>query len=152
MYADADADADAEADADADADAQVDAEGKDSAERSVERSLGLFTSLDQFVRTSSLGEFPARLHLIRAFAAQVLATTDTSASSNAERHEARQLGRVLLSLWRYYSQFLPEVRGVLAQGRGPIEAKLKQEVKVSSTDSSTSTSAAITTPTITARA
>ena len=59
---------------------------------------GLFQPLDDFLRTSNVGEFFARLQMVRAFAAQLgSASSSTGGSGNA-------LGTVLQGLWHYYSQ------------------------------------------------
>lgn len=70
---------------------------------------GLFQPLDDFLRTSTVGEFFARLQMLRAFAAQLLESSSVSAatgtnSSTARAGGARALATVLLGLWQYYSQ------------------------------------------------
>lgn len=54
---------------------------------------GLFKPLDDFLRTSSVGEFFSRLLMIRAFAAHLRAVSSAQALAN-----------VLEGLWQYYAQ------------------------------------------------
>lgn len=60
---------------------------------------GLFKPLDDFLRTSSVGEFFARLQMLRAFTAQLAAGGVGEGSSGT-----KALATVLQGLWRYYSQ------------------------------------------------
>lgn len=59
---------------------------------------GLFQPLDDFLRTSTMGEFFARLQMVRAFAAQLGSACSPSATGG------NALGTVLQGLWQYYSQ------------------------------------------------
>lgn len=66
----------------------------------------MFGSLDDFIRTSSIGEFFVRLQMLRAFAAQLTrkdAAIDGAVGSG--KSEARKaLANLLHHLWRHYSQ------------------------------------------------
>lgn len=61
---------------------------------------GLFQPLDDFLRTSNVGEFFARLQMVRAFAAQLGAGAGFGYSAAG----GSALGNVLHGLWQYYSQ------------------------------------------------
>lgn len=65
---------------------------------------GLFQPLDDFLRTATIGEFFARLQMVRAFTAQI---TDTARMNGLEDQRSRSshaLAAVLQGLWLYYSQ------------------------------------------------
>lgn len=119
----------------------------------------IFDILNSFLSRSNVGEFPTRLHLVRLFALQLHQDTvlsnvnidiingslDGSLSDvvSAERvlpiaEDAsslkKQLARVVMGVWRYYEQFLSAVRRFQDLLRGPIERRLKGEVKIGKWD------------------
>ena len=87
-----------------------------------------YSSLDSYLKGCRLGEFPARLHLVRAFAAELAARASPAQAGSVT------LARVVYALWRFYSLFLPDVRARMATGRAPLEAKLKEAVKLAKWD------------------
>ena len=81
------------------------------------------TALEEFLRGASLGEFERRVTLLWAFYSH--ATLD-AASAPAWA----PLAALLCTLHRYYMQFVDDVNRVLDAARLPIEAKLKDHVKL----------------------
>jgi hypothetical protein len=85
----------------------------------------VFSLVDSFVRASSVGEFTFRLQILRIFALQGVLTAQgfgssqgptakstnmTTSAAAAARQQARTAAaHVLLGVWQFYSQFLPEV-------------------------------------------
>ena len=81
------------------------------------------TALEEFLRGASLGEFERRVTLIRAFYG--VAALDAASSPSWSPRAA-----LLCTLHRYYLQFVGDVKHVLEAARLPIEAKLKDHVKM----------------------
>jgi midasin len=81
------------------------------------------TALEEFLRGASLGEFERRVTLLWAFYGH--ATLDAAASP-----AWAPLAALLCTLHRYYLQFVDDVNRVLDAARLPIEAKLKDHVKL----------------------
>jgi hypothetical protein len=119
----------------------------------------IFDILNSFLSRSNVGEFPTRLHLVRLFALQlhqdtVLSninidiadiTLDGTLSDGISTEGVlpvaedasslkKQLARVVMGVWRYYEQFLSAVRRFQDLLRGPIERRLKGEVKIGKWD------------------
>jgi MoxR-like ATPase len=124
----------------------------------------IFTTLDGFLRTSVVGEFPTRLHLLRLFALQLqleckvntFSESQSSASAPATSEKAKRkarrsgvpgataanpmlllkarLANIVTGIWQYYDQFLPIVRNFQDLLKGPIQTKLKGEVKIGKWD------------------
>jgi len=91
----------------------------------------LTKALDSFFLTAGLGDYSERLCLLESFAEEVMADWAENAPSAPER---LALGRVLKSLWKHYSQFLPIIDAAKQNLRGPIEKRLKDEVQLSKWD------------------
>ena len=111
------------------------------------REAELFGVLDEFTRTSSVGEYATRILLLRSFAAQyetedaVQALAEVEARPRAAERQPRissnaaASARIMRSLWRYHAQFLPDVEKHHATtGRGPVERKLLSEVQLARWD------------------
>ena len=81
------------------------------------------TALEEFLRGASLGEFERRVALLWVFHGHV--SLDAAASP-----AWTPLAALLCTLHRYYRQFVADVNGVLDAARVPIEAKLKDHVKL----------------------
>ena len=123
--------------------------------------LSIFDILNSFLKRSVVGEFPTRLHLVRLFALQLhqdslptahAKSKDTnsidsidmkidgdiankeSTKTPPEQSLKTRLARVVMGVWRYYQQFLPAVRKFQDLLRGPIERRLKGEVKIGKWD------------------
>ena len=91
----------------------------------------LVKALDTFVLTSPLGEFEERLKLLEACAKQL--QVEYNASEKCSKWRLHQ-SRALFSIWCYYEQFSPFLSSKLDTLRTPIEAKLKDEVKLAKWD------------------
>eukprot|EP00563_Minutocellus_polymorphus_P011097 CAMPEP_0181061420 /NCGR_PEP_ID=MMETSP1070-20121207/22512_1 /TAXON_ID=265543 /ORGANISM="Minutocellus polymorphus, Strain NH13" /LENGTH=5087 /DNA_ID=CAMNT_0023141375 /DNA_START=277 /DNA_END=15540 /DNA_ORIENTATION=+ len=91
----------------------------------------LTKALDSFFLTAGLGDFSERLCLLESFAEEVMSDCAENGPSPPER---LALGRVLKSVWKHYSQFLSIVDAAKQSLRGPIEKRLKDEVKLSKWD------------------
>lgn len=73
---------------------------------------GLFQPLDDFLRTSSVGEFFSRLQMVRAFAAHLRAVSDSQhktvsdvgGAEDVSEERGGALANVLEGLWKYYEQ------------------------------------------------
>lgn len=72
--------------------------------------IGLFQPLDDFLRTSNVGEFFARLQMVRAFAAQLGSASSEASSATA----GSPLGTVLQGLWQFYSEVFKIINVVLS--------------------------------------
>ena len=81
------------------------------------------TALEEYLRGASLGEFERRVALLWLFHGHV---SLDAASSPAWA----PLAALLCTLHRYYRQFVVDVNRVLDAARLPIEAKLKDHVKL----------------------
>ncbi|CAM9174987.1 unnamed protein product, partial [Phaeothamnion confervicola] len=110
----------------------------------------LLSLLDDFLRTSAVGEFPARLELVRAFSAQLLcgggsaATADCAPAAEAGGDGAAErdaadgtMAYVMFSLWRYYQQYSDDVRAARDAVRGSVERRLKEAAKLGRWDGQT---------------
>lgn len=92
----------------------------------------LFDALDLLLRGSPLGEFEARLALLRAFAVEAHTTHIDDGGSGPG-----PVGRMLRLLVQYYMQFLPAVRARLQRVRAPLQQKLKDEARLCRWDDQT---------------
>ncbi|XP_078617566.1 midasin-like [Branchiostoma floridae x Branchiostoma japonicum] len=80
------------------------------------------SSLKQFLECSSLGEFPARLQMVRDFHCHAAAVADNK--------QQAVVANVLWNLHCYYRQFLPTVQDTIKDLRAPVEKELKGFVKI----------------------
>ncbi|CAN0109706.1 unnamed protein product [Ectocarpus sp. 6 AP-2014] len=108
----------------------------------LDHARGLFQPLDDFLRTSNIGEFFARLQMLRAFAAQLCSSSDGATTAfrddpKTRTTRAQALGIVVQGLWQYYSQFSEEVENARSLVRKSIEKKLKEEAKLAKWDEQT---------------
>lgn len=87
--------------------------------------------MDSFFLTAGLGDFSERLCLLESFAEEA---TKDCAKTRFSAPDRLALGRVLMSFWKHYSQFLPIIDNAKQNLRGPIEKRLKDEVKLSKWD------------------
>ena len=91
---------------------------------------GLVPLLDEFVVSSPIGQYEARLNMLLAF------------SSHAEHLSCSQLDdpkrtfvrvhRILRSTWRYYYQFVPRVRSSLLGRQAELEKEVHDFIKLAS--------------------
>ncbi|CAG8452138.1 711_t:CDS:10 [Ambispora gerdemannii] len=98
-------------------------------------------SLDQFLQSSKLGDFPARLDLIHSFYLHLCVNLEfQKAPKERDDQEAaatissyyNQAADALYNVYKYYSQFLFQHDKSLAEMRKPIEKDLKDFVKLAS--------------------
>ncbi|XP_056015325.1 midasin-like isoform X2 [Ostrea edulis] len=84
-------------------------------------------TLKEFLERSTLGEFEARLGMLRSFHCQtVYYCSEDSLNKSTQDH----MMRLLWNLHQFYCQFLPLVRDKIQQLRQPIEKELKGFVKI----------------------
>jgi midasin (ATPase involved in ribosome maturation) len=88
-------------------------------------SSSVVDALDAFLRTSSMGEYPERLELVRSFAAHCAELGEWG------RHE------ILLNLWRYYDQFSSEITAAREKLKAPIAKSLREEARLGKWDEQT---------------
>ena len=87
--------------------------------------------MDTFLLSSSLGEFKERLDLVETFATQI--SLMNSQSAHVEPSQSK-VARMLFSLMSFYRQFTPMLDSRLGELRRPIEARLRDEVKLAKWD------------------
>lgn len=111
---------------------------KDVPSTTTDYGRDLFNTLDGFMRSAVVGEFPARLHLLRLFACQLLGQFSSRFTHKQSKYgplSVERLGCIVYNLWRYYEQFLPTVRKFQEILKTPIYQKLNDEIKISKWDS-----------------
>ena len=86
----------------------------------------LTAPLQQFIETSPLGEFPARLQMLLSVHRQMVCDGATGETKGQRGH----LCALLWNLYQYYSQFYTVVERHLQTLRKPIEQKVKDYVKI----------------------
>ena len=86
----------------------------------------VFDAVDGFLRSSVVGEFPTRLHLIRFFAMELQACRSGGFDA--------KLSHLVTGLWEYYSQFLPAVRNFQDSLRALLDERVKDTVKLAKWD------------------
>ncbi|XP_062606102.1 midasin-like, partial [Saccostrea cucullata] len=99
-------------------------EGSDSKEKDLSEVM---RTLKEFMERSNLGEFEARLGMLKSFHCQTmyLCTEATEGGTGSQG-----MMNLLWNLHQFYSQFLPLVREKIQQLRQPIEKELKGFVKI----------------------
>ncbi|AQK86708.1 ribosome export associated1 [Zea mays] len=106
----------------------------------VDDDLSIIRSVEEFVQTSSLGEYKRRLHILFAFHGEISAGASLgSYSSNA----VKKIQNILYSVFGYYMQFLSLVHGKIEEGKKNIEKELKDHVKLYSWEQAPYSSASI---------
>lgn len=94
----------------------------------------IFSILEGLLKSSNVGEFPTRLHLVRVFAAQLLFESQSSNGTNNHTATKRKLANLVYGVWRYYEQFLPAVRKFQDTLSNPIQTRIKNEIKIGKWD------------------
>ncbi|KAI3759776.1 hypothetical protein L6452_07827 [Arctium lappa] len=84
-------------------------------------------SLEEFIQTSSIGEFRKRLQLVFAFHGHI--STARSQGSNSSRGHDDNV-KILYNTFGFYVQFLPIILEQLASNRKSIEAELNELLKL----------------------
>jgi MoxR-like ATPase len=94
---------------------------------------------NSYLMESSVGEYGLRLHIIRAFAVEMMtALTTARALNSSETQWFMMLSNAIVSIWRYHAQFLPSIRLFQEKIKAPIEQKIEDEVKMGKWDRMTS--------------
>lgn len=98
-----------------------------------------FDWLDSFIRRSVVGDFAAKLHLIRLLALHLqfhfLVGNNHKCSGNPMMEN---LVNVVSGVWQYYQYFLPLVRSHQQQLREPIQTRVKNEIVLEHWDTKSS--------------
>ncbi|XP_014672453.1 PREDICTED: midasin-like [Priapulus caudatus] len=101
-------------------------------ERKAEEESGtitqLISSLQQFVESSPLGEFHARLDMLLAFHCQLVSVSEHDPA--AASRDAGALMRVMWNTHAYYAQFSVGVAAEIDRQRAPVETALRNFVKI----------------------
>lgn len=100
---------------------------------------GLLAALQEYIETSSYGEFPTRLHLLVSFyyqfqAETALNTSSAVGSANLSKTNATALVTMLYNVYRYYAQFLPLLQVEMFKLKETVQAKLEDFIKISKWD------------------
>ncbi|XP_023760194.1 midasin [Lactuca sativa] len=90
-------------------------------------SQSTIASLDDFIRTSSIGEFRKRLQLVSAFHGHI--STGISQGSNLSRGHEDNV-RILYNTFGFHIQFLPIILERLADNRKSIQVELNELMKL----------------------
>uniref|UniRef100_A0A6N2MX25 AAA+ ATPase domain-containing protein n=1 Tax=Salix viminalis TaxID=40686 RepID=A0A6N2MX25_SALVM len=86
-------------------------------------------SLEDFIRTSSIGEFRARLQLLFALHGQITAGKCLEVQNYLSPRQEKNL-QVLYNVFGYYIQFLPRILEDIEANRKGIEMELKEILKL----------------------
>ncbi|XVF74359.1 hypothetical protein PTKIN_Ptkin13bG0104300 [Pterospermum kingtungense] len=84
-------------------------------------------SLEEFIQTSSVGEFRKRLQLLFAFLGQIITGRSLEIYSSTWQEENI---KILYNLFGFYIQFLPIVMELIESNRTKIETELKELLKL----------------------
>ncbi|XP_076884991.1 midasin-like [Bidens hawaiensis] len=90
-------------------------------------SQATMQSLEEFIQTSSIGEFNKRLQLVFSFHGHI-STAVSQKSSLSRGHEDNV--KILYNTFGFYIQFLPIILEQLASNRKSIEGELKELLKL----------------------
>ncbi|KAJ4957407.1 hypothetical protein NE237_024518 [Protea cynaroides] len=93
-----------------------------------EDNLSTIESLEEFIQTSSIGEFKKRLQLLFAFHGQI--NTRICLKYYSSRCMMENL-KILYNVFGYYVQFLPIISEHIDANRRKIETELKEHLKLS---------------------
>lgn len=86
----------------------------------------VFEAVDGFLRTSVVGEFPTRLHIVRFFALELQ-------SCHSKGFESK-LAHLVTGLWEYYHMFLHTLRNFQNGLRSLLDEKVKDTIKLAKWD------------------
>uniref|UniRef100_A0A0D9XKA7 Midasin n=1 Tax=Leersia perrieri TaxID=77586 RepID=A0A0D9XKA7_9ORYZ len=98
-----------------------------SCDISKNEELSIIKSVEEFVQTSSVGEFKRRLHLLLAFHGEIADAASVGAYSSSS---LKKIQNILYNLFGYYMQFLPLILDQIEAGKVSIEKDLKDQVKL----------------------
>ncbi|KAJ7673557.1 hypothetical protein B0H17DRAFT_1208374 [Mycena rosella] len=109
----------------------ADREGQDSESSSLSDYLAtLMPLLDDFIRTSPLGQFHARMQLLRSFEMYCIHLAGTKTGSFQET--LNRVHRILHATQSYYSLFSVQVSNKLSEQRNVLEKELRGFIKLAS--------------------
>ena len=100
----------------------------------------VFRILDGMMRSSTIGEFPTKLHLLRLFSLQLLQEANSTVQKKQGDHSSiitsckQEVGNLTYGVWRYYEQFLQIVRNFQDLLRAPIQQAVEGEAKLGQWD------------------
>lgn len=86
-------------------------------------------SLEEFIRTSSIGEFRARLQLLFSLHGQITAGRCLEVQNYSSMRQEKNL-QILYNVFGYYIQFLPRILEDIEANRKGIEMELKDILKL----------------------
>lgn len=91
----------------------------------------ILKTVDTFLRSSSVGEFPTRLHMIRAIALMLLEPHENQIKPTPEQ---QRVSKLILGTWQLFSQYLVDTRRFQDLLRKPLLQRVKDEVKLGKWD------------------
>ncbi|XP_061171072.1 midasin-like [Saccostrea echinata] len=100
-------------------------ENLETEERDMSEVMG---TLKEFMERSNLGEFEARLGMLRSFHCQTMYLCTEATEGRTQSQD--DMMSLLWNLHQFYSQFLPLVKEKIQKLRQPIEKELKGFVKI----------------------
>ncbi|KAH7927800.1 midasin [Leucogyrophana mollusca] len=86
--------------------------------------------LDDFLRSSNLGQFESRMGLLRSF--EYFVDSLAQAKSRDQRMALQRVQLILHATWRYYQHFTPQVAASLAEQRHLLEKEVQGFIKLAS--------------------
>ncbi|KIK92495.1 hypothetical protein PAXRUDRAFT_571192 [Paxillus rubicundulus Ve08.2h10] len=86
--------------------------------------------LDEFMQSSSLGQFQARLDLLQSFG--VFIRHVVPQESGIQKEALRRVGHIVHSSWRYFRIFTPQLSASLADQRCALEKEVQAFIKLAS--------------------
>lgn len=86
--------------------------------------------LDQFIQSSSLGQFQVRLDLLRSFEGFIHYVAPRA--SHIHQEALLQVGRIVHSTWRYFHLFVPQLSTLLGDQRRALEKEVEAFIKLAS--------------------
>ncbi|KAJ1295332.1 hypothetical protein BS78_01G216000 [Paspalum vaginatum] len=99
---------------------------------SMDTDLSIIKSVEEFVQTSSIGEFKRRLHILLAFHGEISSGASVGAYSSHPLYSTavKKIQNILYNVFGYYMQFLSLVHGKIEEGKKDIEKELKDQVNL----------------------
>lgn len=86
--------------------------------------------LDEFIQSSSLGQFQVRLDLLRSFEGFIHYTAPQE--SHIHQEALLRVGRIVHSSWRYFQLFVPQHATLLRDQRRVLEKEVEAFIKLAS--------------------
>ena len=96
-----------------------------------------FRLVENFIRGSPVGEYPARIILVKLASKVAYALVCSESGKNRQRNITHRIWHSLSGLAQYYSQYIPRFREVIKQRRQEIAKKLKESEKIHRWDEQT---------------